>query len=192
MTTSAFPSPAADYIEGAIDLVAHLISHPSATYVLRTASDAMCGAAILPGSLLLVDSSLQPADGDIVVARLLSGFTVRRLRLSPPRLVAENENYRTVYIDEEEGAHIVGVVTTIITTPRRTLHVRAASVRGGRCGHTRRIPASIKKSPPVQPRASSEATNSAMAATSRPSRVISSDCMAWISFSDSGVRHSAC
>ncbi|MCL9670752.1 translesion error-prone DNA polymerase V autoproteolytic subunit [Citrobacter sp. MNAZ 1397] len=129
MTTSAFPSPAADYIEGAIDLVAHLISHPSATYVLRTASDAMCGAAILPGSLLLVDSSLQPVDGDIVVARLLSGFTVRRLRLSPPRLVAENENYRTVYIDEEEGAHIVGVVTTIITTPRRTLHVRAASVR---------------------------------------------------------------
>jgi DNA polymerase V len=125
-----FSQPGGGLYRRAIDLVAHLISHPSATYVLRTASDAMCGAAILPGSLLLVDSSLQPVDGDIVVARLLSGFTVRRLRLSPPRLVAENENYRTVYIDEEEGAHIVGVVTTIITTPRRTLHVRAASVRG--------------------------------------------------------------
>jgi DNA polymerase V len=171
--------------------VAHLISHPSATYVLRTASDAMCGAAILPGSLLLVDSSLQPVDGDIVVARLLSGFTVRRLRLSPPRLVAENENYRTVYIDEEEGAHIVGVVTTIITTPRRTLHVRAASVQGEERSHQADTGID-KKEPPVQPRASSEATNSAMAATSRPSRVISSDCMAWISFSDSGVRHSAC
>ena len=61
MTTSAFPSPAADYIEGAIDLVAHLISHPSATYVLRTASDAMCGAAILPG--IVTVSRQQPAAG---------------------------------------------------------------------------------------------------------------------------------
>ncbi|MGP3592022.1 translesion error-prone DNA polymerase V autoproteolytic subunit [Vagococcus sp. WN89Y] len=121
MTTSAFPSPAADYSEDAIDLVKHLIAHPSATYVMRATSDAMRDAAILPGSLLLVDTSLQANDGDIVVARLLSGFTVKRLRLSPrPRLVADNPAHPVVNIDEEEGIHIVGVVTTVITMPRRT------------------------------------------------------------------------
>ncbi|XTZ36636.1 translesion error-prone DNA polymerase V autoproteolytic subunit [Salmonella enterica] len=123
MTTSAFPSPAADYIENAIDLTKSLIAHPSATYVMRASSDAMREAAILPGSLLLVDTSLQPADGDIVVARLLSGFTVKRLRLQPhPCLVADNPAYPAIKI-EEEGAHIVGVVTTIITMLHR--HVRA-------------------------------------------------------------------
>lgn len=120
MTISAFPSPAADYREDAIDLVKHLIRHPSATYVMRATSDAMRDAAILPGSLLLVDTSLQAGDGDIVVARLLSGFTVKRLRLRPrPALVADNPAYPVVYIDEEEGVHIVGVVTTVITMPSR-------------------------------------------------------------------------
>lgn len=120
MTISAFPSPAADYREDAIDLVRHLITHPSATYVMRATSDAMCGAGILPGSLLLVDTSLQAAEGDIVVARLLSGFTVKRLRLLPrPGLVADNPAWPVVNIDEEEGAHIVGVVTTVITQPPR-------------------------------------------------------------------------
>lgn len=123
MTTSSFPSPAADYLDGAIDLVSSLIAHPSATYVLRASSDSMRDAAILPGSLLLVDTSLTPVDGDIVVARLLSGFTVKRLRLSPcPQLVPENARYRAVKIEEEEGAHIVGVVTTVITLTRRTLN----------------------------------------------------------------------
>ncbi|MDV5356456.1 translesion error-prone DNA polymerase V autoproteolytic subunit [Enterobacter asburiae] len=124
MTTSAFPSPATDYIEDAIDLVSSLIAHPSATYVMRASSDAMCEAAILPGSLLLVDTSLQPGDGDIVVARLLSGFMVKRLRLRPyPQLVADNPAYPAIRIEEEEGAHIVGVVTTVITLPPRH-HVR--------------------------------------------------------------------
>ena len=125
MTTSAFPSPAADYIEEAIDLVKSLIAHPSATYVMRAASDAMKDSAILPGSLLLVDTSLQPGDGDIIVARLLSGFTVKRLRLYPrPQLVPDNPAWPTIMIDQEEGLHIVGVVTTIITQPRQPQYSR--------------------------------------------------------------------
>lgn len=32
---TGFPSPADDYLEGELDLVEHLIQHPSATYFLR-------------------------------------------------------------------------------------------------------------------------------------------------------------
>lgn len=119
-----FPSPAADYIEESIDLVRSLIAHPAATYVLRVSGDSMRDAAIVPESMLLVDASLEAGDGDIVVARLSNGFTVKRLRLHPtPRLVPENPAYAPIFLCDDDDVHIVGVVTTIITRPPR--HARA-------------------------------------------------------------------
>lgn len=115
-----FPSPAADYKDDAIDLVKSLIQHPSATYVLRVSGDSMRDAAIVPESMLLVDASLQAGDGDIVVARLSSGFTVKRLRLHPsPHLMPENPNYAPIPITEWDEVHILGVVTAVITQPLR-------------------------------------------------------------------------
>jgi DNA polymerase V len=117
-----FPSPAADYIDEAIDLVKSLISHPSATYVLRVSGDSMRDAAIVAESMLLVDASLQAGDGDIVVARLSSGFTVKRLRLHPkPHLMPENPAYAPIPIHENDDVQILGVVTTVITRPQRHL-----------------------------------------------------------------------
>lgn len=117
-----FPSPAADYIDEAIDLVKSLIPHPSATYVLRVSGDSMRDAAIVPESMLLVDSSLRAGDGDIVVARLSSGFTVKRLRLYPaPHLMPENPAYSPIPIREGDDVHILGVVTTVITRPQRSV-----------------------------------------------------------------------
>lgn len=115
-----FPSPAADYKDEAIDLVKSLIRHPSATYVLRVSGDSMRDAAIVQGSMLLVDASLQAGDGDIVVARLSNGFTVKRLRLSPsPHLMPENPAYAPIPIHGDDEVHILGVVTTVITQPQR-------------------------------------------------------------------------
>lgn len=115
-----FPSPAADYKDDAIDLVKSLIQHPAATYVLRVSGDSMRDAAIVPESMLLVDASLQAGDGDIVVARLSSGFTVKRLRLTPsPHLMPENPNYAPIPINEGDDVHILGVVIAVITQPQR-------------------------------------------------------------------------
>jgi len=117
-----FPSPAADYMDEAIDLVKSLIVHPSATYVLRVSGDSMRDAAIVPESMLLVDASLRAGDGDIVVARLSGGFTVKRLRLYPqPHLMPENPNYAPIPIHEGDDVQILGVVTTVITQPQRRL-----------------------------------------------------------------------
>jgi len=118
--SAGFPSPAADYIDNAIDLVKHLIPHPSSTYVLRVSGDSMHDAAIVNGSLLLVDASLRARHGDIVVARLRGDFTVKRLRLVPtPQLCPENPAYAPIPLSDEEDVHIVGVVTTVIHTPSR-------------------------------------------------------------------------
>ena len=60
---AGFPSPADDYLEGALDLNEHLIERPAATFFLRVTGDSMTGAGIHSGDLLIVDKSVTPADG---------------------------------------------------------------------------------------------------------------------------------
>jgi len=102
--------------------VAHLIAHPSSTYVLRVSGDSMRDAAIIDGSLLLVDFSLKPAHNDIVVASLEGEFTVKRLVLYPrPHLQAENPAYAPIPLYEDQQVEIVGVVTTVISKVHRNV-----------------------------------------------------------------------
>lgn len=67
---AGFPSPADDYVEGLLDLNSHLVKHPAATFFVRVAGDSMVGAGIHPGDILVVDRSLEPVDGKIVIAVL--------------------------------------------------------------------------------------------------------------------------
>ena len=125
LISAGFPSPAADYIESGIDLVSHLIPHPSSTYTLRVSGDSMVGAGILDGSLLLVDFSITPQHNDIVVANLGGEFTVKRLVTHPvPQLLAENPAYPPIPIYDADGLDIAGVVISVINTMHRNVRPR--------------------------------------------------------------------
>lgn len=125
LVSAGFPSPAADYIESGIDLVSHLIPHPSSTYTLRVSGDSMIGAGILDGSLLLVDFSLTPQHNDIVVANLGGEFTVKRLVTHPvPQLLAENPAYPAIPIYDADDLDIAGVVISVISTMHRNVRPR--------------------------------------------------------------------
>lgn len=76
---AGFPSPADDYIDVGIDLNEQLIRHPSSTFFLRVSGDSMTGAGIHHGDLLVVDRSLEPCPGRVVVAVLDGAFTLKRL-----------------------------------------------------------------------------------------------------------------
>ncbi len=64
---AGFPSPADDFIEEEIDLQRLLITNRPATFLVRVAGDSMVGARLFDGDLAVVDRSLDPRDGDIVV-----------------------------------------------------------------------------------------------------------------------------
>jgi DNA polymerase V len=64
---------------GGIDLHRLLIPRPASTFLLRVSGDSMTGAGIQPGDLLVVDRSVEPRSGRIVVARLGDAFTLKRL-----------------------------------------------------------------------------------------------------------------
>lgn len=78
-SASGFPSPAEDYEEGRIDLNRELISSPLSTFFMRVQGEAMRGDGIVDGDLLVIDRSLNPRPGCVVVAVFEGRFIVRRL-----------------------------------------------------------------------------------------------------------------
>ncbi len=113
---AGFPSPADDYIEGHLDLNTHLIKHPAATFFVIAEGDSMTGAGIQSGDMLIVDKSLQPAHGNIVIAALNGELTVKRLsRMNGQvQLLPENPNFPPINITNDHDLVIWGVVTHII------------------------------------------------------------------------------
>ena len=77
---TGFASPAADYLELGISLDRSLIDHPEATFFFRAAGPALAGAGIFDGDLLVVDRSVTPRSGHIVVAVADGEFVLRELR----------------------------------------------------------------------------------------------------------------
>lgn len=114
--SAGFPSPAADYEEGRLDLNEHLIKHPAATFFVRVKGDSMVGAGVHCGDLLIVDRSLEPRDRSVVIAIVNGELTVKRIRIRNRKIVLEpeNENYRPQEIGEDMDFEVWGVVTSVI------------------------------------------------------------------------------
>ena len=109
-----FPSPADDYVEGVLELSDLLIENKAATYFVRAEGRSMTEAGIQDGDLLVVDRSIEPAGGRVVVASLGGELTVKRLeeRDGSLFLVPENGDFAAVEVDME--LRIWGVVTYVI------------------------------------------------------------------------------
>ncbi len=128
---AGFPSPAEQYLEPPLDLNALLVKRPAATYFVRVEGDSMIDAGINPGDLLVVDRSLTPVDGDIIIASVDGEFTVKRLRVEgngelgmgngkkravKKRYVLEpgNDKYPVIRIDDGHELDYFGMVTAVI------------------------------------------------------------------------------
>ena len=113
---AGFPSPAADYEEGKLDLNRHLIKNPAATFFVRVTGDSMVKAGIHNGDLLVVDRSIEPRDKNVVIAVVNGELTVKRIRIRKNKLTleAENEAYRSQEINDQIEFEVWGVVTNVI------------------------------------------------------------------------------
>jgi len=109
--SAGFPSPADDYIDLGIDLNEELIRHPTSTFFLRVSGNSMNGAGIHNNDLLVVDRSLEPHPGHIVIAVLDGAFTLKRLVLKGTTLClqAENPDYPTIDLQKYDNIQIWGV-----------------------------------------------------------------------------------
>lgn len=116
---AGFPSPAADYVEKTLDLNELCVKHPAATYFVRAEGCSMVDRGIYPGNVLVVDRSLEPRHGDVVIAAVDGEFTVKTLELRPVvRLVAGNADFDAIELRDESELDLFGVVTNVIHTLR--------------------------------------------------------------------------
>ncbi len=108
-----FPSPAQDYDGKRVDLNDVLIRDPTSTYVVRVTGDSMEGAGIAHGDEVIVDRSLTPQDGNVVIAIVDGELTIKRLRIRSDGtwLVPENRKYPAQRLAEHAELTVWGVVT---------------------------------------------------------------------------------
>ena len=113
---AGFPSPAADYVQNAIDLHEHLIHNVQATFFVRATGDSMRDAGIVDGSVLVVDASRPPESGHIVVASIDDKYVVKRLKKVRGQFELHSENTLVAYpvLRPSSDLQIFGVVTSHI------------------------------------------------------------------------------
>lgn len=111
--SAGFPSPAADYEEQRLDINEYLVPNPVSTFFFPVQGDSMQGAEIFDGDILVVDRSIKPRHGHIVVAFVNGDRLVKRLYVRNGRvaLLAENTAYPVLEICEGTELVIWGVVT---------------------------------------------------------------------------------
>lgn len=113
---AGFVSPADDFIETTFtvkELVDYFMQRPAATFLVRIAGWSMKNAGINDGAIVICDRSLEPVDGDVVLASIDGEVTCKRLRISKDLIVLapENEEFEPIIIPELSDFIIWGVVT---------------------------------------------------------------------------------
>ena len=122
---AGFPSPAEQYQEPPLDLNELLVKRPAATFFVRVQGDSMIGEGIHDGDLLVVDRSLRPASGDIIIACVDGDFTVKTYRRERKkdtngafrdevRLEPANPNYPVIVLKRGQELDYFGKVTACI------------------------------------------------------------------------------
>ena len=117
---TGFGAAADDYAERGIDLNEQLIHNKPATFFMRVRGDAMIGAGIHDGDIVIVDRSLKAASGKVVIATLNGEMLIRRLEktFNKIRLVPETNKLSPIEVDMVNSEFAIwGVVTYCIHTP---------------------------------------------------------------------------
>ena len=110
--SAGFPSPAADYEDQRLDINDYLVRNPVSTFFFVVEGDSMQGAEIFDGDVLVVDKSVRPRHGHLVIAFVDGQRLVKRLfrRNGRVALLAENPHYAPLDIREGQELLVWGVV----------------------------------------------------------------------------------
>lgn len=114
--SAGFPSPAIDFAEERINLMAELVKHPQASFFLRVKGESMQDAGIADGDRVLVDKAVKPRHGHIVVATVDGEFLVKRLyqRGDRVKLLAANVTFPEIVFRDGQELEVFGVVIACI------------------------------------------------------------------------------
>jgi DNA polymerase V len=112
---TGFGAAADDYAERGIDLNEQLIRNKPATFFMRVNSNAMVGAGIFKGDVVIVDRSLEARNEKIIIAVVDGEMLLRKLEINngKKRLVALTNRLSSLEVDDARF-YCWGVVTYVI------------------------------------------------------------------------------
>ena len=118
---AGFPSPADDFIEEEIDLQRLLIVNRPATFLVRVAGDSMLLAHLHDGDLAIVDRSLTPRNGDIVVVDIDGERSFKVWKRQGPRITLHfaNPRFPEFQLSPDAVIEVWGVVSGSVCARRR-------------------------------------------------------------------------
>lgn len=120
---TGFGAAADDYMERGIDLNEQLIMNKPATFFMRVSGNSMMNAGILDEDIVIVDRSIKPQNGKIVIAILDGELLIRRYEqtMGGLRLVPETSKLSAIEINEFSNCSIWGIVTCVIRVTDNSL-----------------------------------------------------------------------
>ena len=111
---AGFPSPAEEELADTMSLDEYLIKNKEATYMLKVSGESMKDAGIMPGDMVLVDRSLSPHDGNIVIAEVDGQWTIKYFRKRGSRIYLEPANKKFPIIYPQDELKVAAVVKAVI------------------------------------------------------------------------------
>ncbi|MEO8638035.1 MAG: transcriptional repressor LexA [Candidatus Taylorbacteria bacterium] len=114
LVEAGFPSAAEEELQDTMNLDEYLIDNKEATYMLEVKGDSMIDAGIQEKDMVLVERGIPPKEGDIVIAEVDGGWTMKYLRKKGGLMWLEpaNKKYRPIF--PKENMKVVAVVRAVI------------------------------------------------------------------------------
>ncbi|MGC8555351.1 MAG: LexA family protein, partial [Candidatus Acidulodesulfobacterium sp.] len=111
---AGFPSPAEEELLDTVSIDKLLIKNPNSSFMLEVSGDSMINAGIMPKDFVVVDKSLTPKEGDIVIARVDGDWTIKYLRKDDGKYILEAANPKYGRITPKQELTVAGVVVGTI------------------------------------------------------------------------------
>ncbi|MEI6479979.1 MAG: transcriptional repressor LexA [bacterium] len=114
LVEAGFPSAAEEDMLDTISIDNYLIEHKESTYLLEVKGESMIDAGIQEGDLVIAERRGEPKVGDIVIAEVDGGWTMKYYRKEGNKVYLEpaNKKFKPIYPTEELkiAAIVKGVV----------------------------------------------------------------------------------
>jgi repressor LexA len=120
LVEAGLPSEAEETVLDTISIDEYLINDKDQTYMLKVKGDSMIDAGINEGDLVMAERvgsnsrSREPKDGDIVIAEVDGGWTMKYLRKNGSAVFLQpaNKKYKPIY--PEQDLKIAAIVKGVV------------------------------------------------------------------------------
>lgn len=113
---AGYPTVADSDVEVKIDLIEYLVDHPASTFFAHVSESNLTECGIADGDILIVDTSIAPVNGRIVLVSVNNELSVKLYRKIDQIEYLQTDNQRVLPIKIEPYLEftIIGTVTKVI------------------------------------------------------------------------------